>query len=81
LVEKESMEEKDCRIGTRVIIPELNMGGTIYESGIPDYGLDRVYGIQLDKTAFPRNFVATTVWHCKAGELILKKEVAHSSPT
>jgi hypothetical protein len=63
------MEDTDCQIGKRVLVTELNAEGTIYESGSPDFGVDRLYGIRFDKTVFPVNFIATTVWHCKASEL------------
>lgn len=59
---------------TRVYIPEIEMGGYIYESVLPEKGTgeeDRVYGIMLDETAFPKNFVATKVWHCERNYFVV----------
>ena len=53
----------------RVRVKELDATGCIYESAIPIGGGDRVYGVRLDKVAFPKNFIATTVWHCEADKL------------
>ena len=69
LYEGEGMKEQDFKIGTQVLVAELGVTGTIYESGMPDFGLERVFGVRLDKIAFPKNFVATEVWHCKANGL------------
>ena len=63
------MEETDLAIGTRVKVAELGVVGTIYESEMPDFGFERIYGVRLDEIAWPKNFVATSVWHCKASEL------------
>lgn len=47
----------------KVLVKELNTTGTIYERAIADSG-SRIYGVKLDEIAFPKNFVATEVWHC-----------------
>ncbi len=60
-------------IGQRVLVKELGIEGWVYESGMPDSGLDRVYGVQLDEVAFPKNFVATEVWHCTIKGLVINK--------
>ena len=63
------MEESELYIGKRVVVRELGIRGEIYESLKSDSSLDRIYGVQLDETAWPKNFVATGVWHCKARDL------------
>ncbi len=55
-------------IGQRVVVLELSTAGHVYERGTADGG-DTIYGIQLDETAWPKNFVATSVWHCPREEL------------
>lgn len=52
----------------RVLVKELNANGYIYESAIADSG-NRIYGVRLDKVAYPKNFVPTEVWHCPSEEL------------
>ena len=51
----------------RVRVIGLNATGYVYERGI-DNG-HRVYGVRLDEVAFPKNFVATVVWHCECEAL------------
>lgn len=61
-------------IGQRVRVKELGIEGWIYESAHPHWlfsGIERVYGVQLDEVASPKNFVATRVWHCSLGGLEL----------
>jgi hypothetical protein len=55
-------------IGTRVLVKELDTPGYVYERGVTDGG-HTIYGIRLDTVAFPKNFVATIVWHCEREEL------------
>ncbi len=65
------IEERVDRIPlqTRVFIKELQASGHIYERG--QDGGHTVYGIRLDDVAFPKNFVATEVWHCERESLEL----------
>ena len=59
-------------IEQRVVVKELNVSGWIYESAMPESGTteaDRIYGVNLDEVAFPKNFVATKVWHCRLDAL------------
>ena len=56
-------------IGTRVLVKELGVEGFIYESAHNRGDSERIYGVKLDKVAFPDNFVATEVWHCPLKEL------------
>ena len=61
-------------IGQRVLVKEFGIEGWVYESGMPERGTseaDRIYGVRLDKVVFPKNFVATIVWHCSLEELEL----------
>lgn len=54
-------------IGQRVLVKELDVEGWIYEGSLPGQlssGIERIYGVRLDEVAFPKNFVATIVWHC-----------------
>jgi len=52
----------------RVIVKELNEAGHIYEKTRAESG-KFWYGVRFDKTVFPNNFVATTVWHCYEEDL------------
>jgi len=67
------MVEQKLSIGQRVWVKELNIGGTIYESAMSSSGLVRIYGVRLGEVVVPKNFVATEVWHCSLGELIISK--------
>ncbi len=59
------IEELASRIAihSHVYVKELQVRGYIYERGQAEHST--VYGVRLDETAFPKNFVATTVWHCE----------------
>lgn len=64
-------------IGQRVFVDELGMAGWVYESAMSEKGTnwaDRVYGIRLDEVCWPKNFMATEVWHCTLLELTLLEE-------
>jgi hypothetical protein len=61
-------QKPELRVGDKVKVIELGVEGIIYERSESDLG-NMVYGVQLDRVAHPKNFVATKVWHCKAGEL------------
>lgn len=50
----------------RVRVIELDAAGYVYESGVGLLLGHRVYGVKLDEVAFPKNFVATIVWHCES---------------
>ncbi len=60
------IEERTDRIPIHghVLVKELQVGGCIYERGQAEQG-HTVYGVRLDVVAFPKNFVATEVWHCE----------------
>lgn len=69
IVQDITMKELELDIGSRVIVRELKAHGYVYESARSDGSLDRIYGVSFDKTQWPKNFVATKVWHCKAVDL------------
>ncbi len=52
----------------RVLVKELGVIGTIYERATGDSG-NKIYGVKFDEVVWPKNFVATTVWHCQSEEL------------
>lgn len=54
-----------------VMVSELGISGRVYERGVADSG-HSVYGIVLTETAFPKNFVATNVWHCRREDLSVR---------
>ena len=58
-------ENPKYKLHQRVLVKELGTFGTIYERGIADSG-DRVYGVRLDRTVWPRSGQCTEVWHCEA---------------
>ena len=67
------MIEEQCDrlpILQRVRVVELSVSGHVYEMGTGDSG-HTIYGIRLDETAWPKNFVATEVWHCRREDLVV----------
>lgn len=66
---KEELKDR-LPLGLIVTVKELDATGYIYESACSEDG-HTIYGVWLHKTAFPKNFCATSCWHCRREELIV----------